>query len=329
MSDRNVSLDAVGYTQVMQLYLNRGEYRKCKIVFTKLSDQKVPLDGHVFSILVECCLKEGNLDEAVGIIELMEPNFGVKASSVIFNVGLKVLRQLRKWEDAWRLYQTMKLAKWKNAGVTPDQFTYSILMGCCNESQQFNKCVEVYEEMKREKKVQPNHPVFTQLISAYGSGLGDLDKAFSVLDEMKRNGVKPDIVTLDALVVACLRSHNSSKLVEALERLSREGVHVDARCFGAIAHYWDRNPSGEVVIALDKLSPNFRIDSKQIDLALARFAQKRMTKKAVNLMYDLHKYGIKVNFTHYSKLWKICLEDADTKGRAMLNTFRREGLFYD
>merc|ERR1719440_2643516 len=76
-------------------------------------------------------------------------------------------------------------------GVSPSNFTLSILVKLMNRSRNLDGAFAIVEELARKYRLRPNVHVYTNLIQACVSKRA-LDRAMQTLERMAREHVQPD-----------------------------------------------------------------------------------------------------------------------------------------
>ena len=97
---------------------------------------------------------------------------------------------------AMSLLETMR-----RTGLRPDVHTYTTLMQGWIELKDMGRAMDLFKQMKRNKRVRPDVVTYTLLISGWARQMRCMDMAEKVMqDLMNDRDVSPDKQTFDALI---------------------------------------------------------------------------------------------------------------------------------
>ena len=88
----------------------------------------------------------------------------------------------------------------KRKGVEPDVISYSAAISACVKGKQWERALELLEEMKRTD-VQPDVVSYSAVISACEKG-GQWERTLALLEEMKRIGIESNVISYNAVLEA-------------------------------------------------------------------------------------------------------------------------------
>ncbi|XP_010026088.3 pentatricopeptide repeat-containing protein At2g31400, chloroplastic [Eucalyptus grandis] len=83
-------------------------------------------------------------------------------------------------------------------------YAYSALISAYGRSANSREAIKAFETMKNSG-LKPNLVTFNAVIDACGKGGVELDKVLRIFDEMLKNGVQPDRITYNSLLAVCSR----------------------------------------------------------------------------------------------------------------------------
>eukprot|EP00257_Ricinus_communis_P021752 XP_015581300.1 pentatricopeptide repeat-containing protein At5g48730, chloroplastic [Ricinus communis] len=124
-----------------------------------------------------------------------------------------------RWESALKVFELLREQIW----YRPYSGMYIKLIVMLGKCKQPEKAHELFQAMIHEG-CDVSHESYTALLSAYGrSGL--LDKAFSLLEEMKRNpDCQPDVHTYSILIKSCVQVFAFDKAKTLLSNMESLGI---------------------------------------------------------------------------------------------------------
>ncbi|XP_059660280.1 pentatricopeptide repeat-containing protein At5g48730, chloroplastic [Cornus florida] len=124
-----------------------------------------------------------------------------------------------RWESALMVFELLREQLW----YRPSPGMYIKLIVMLGKCKQPVKAHSLFHDMIDEGCVV-NHESYTALLSAY-SRSGLLDKAFSLLEEMKNTpDCKPDVFTYSILIKSCLQVFAFNKVQTLLSDMALQGI---------------------------------------------------------------------------------------------------------
>ncbi|XP_038877300.1 pentatricopeptide repeat-containing protein At5g48730, chloroplastic [Benincasa hispida] len=124
-----------------------------------------------------------------------------------------------RWESALKVFELLREQLW----YRPYPGMYIKLIVMLGKCKQPEKAYELFQEMI-EEGCEVSHESYTALLSAY-SRSGLLDKAFSILNEMKNSpDCQPDVHTYSILMKSCLQVFAFNKAQTLLSDMVTRGI---------------------------------------------------------------------------------------------------------
>merc|ERR1719377_510141 len=107
----------------------------------------------------------------------------------------------------------------KKANVEPDIITYSTLVKGYCLSGDVDRAFQVLKEMKRDGKFSPDEILYNSLLDGCAKQ-HRVDEALKLLDDMRQSGVAPSNFTLSILVKLMGRSRRLNQAFSLIDELS-------------------------------------------------------------------------------------------------------------
>lgn len=165
-----------------------------------LSFQK--LTTKQYADLIKQYIKHKRLKEAIDVLEVkMLKEDRVKPENYIYNILIGACADVGYTKKAFKLYNDMK-----RRSLLPTGDTYTCLFSACSNSpwpQDGLKNALHLKELMVEKGIEPNLTNYNAMIKAFGR-CGDLETAFSIVDEMMQKKIKIRVHTFNHLLHACI-----------------------------------------------------------------------------------------------------------------------------
>lgn len=235
MAESNILPDVVSCNVLISCCVRSDEIDVALSVLRRMSDWGIQPDIYSFNSVVNGFRKRGMLEKAFDIVASMEISAGeeplegrqppgavilensVRPDLVTYNTLLSGIAEAENpdLERARAVQEHMS-----KRGINCTEVTYNALMAIAARSNRIDEAFAIYHEMMQpEKKITPNCECYTTLISLCGQA-GQMERAFKVHDQMVSSGISPNIVTFNALLVACRRVNGKNSADIALEVLN-------------------------------------------------------------------------------------------------------------
>ena len=120
----------------------------------------------------------------------------------------------------------------QSAGVRPDVFTYSILIGALGKAGDTEGAREAFQDMKRTG-VRPNVVTYNTLIDALGKA-GDTESARQAFKDMEHAGVRPNVVTYNTLIDALGKAGDTERMWGMFKDMEHAGVRPNVVTYNAL-----------------------------------------------------------------------------------------------
>lgn len=197
----------------------------------KRGRDRITMNVSIYTDLIRLYVYLNDYKKAVELYdEMKEKKIVPKVSTN--NLVLKAYGELKLLHESHALYKKMKEDPLDTK--RPDKYTYATMMRLCDttsdsakldeiitdisesgrklDAQNYALAISVYERLGHREKAKvlfyrmradgfiPNEITYTRMISLYGLQETDVEKAESVLAEMKKYGLKPNVATFMVLV---------------------------------------------------------------------------------------------------------------------------------
>merc|ERR1719277_2564965 len=160
----------------------------------------------------------------------MKKSSDLSPDEVTYNTLLDGCARLGMLERGLGLLRDMQ-----DAGVTPSNFTLSVLVKLANRGRRPDKAFELCNELSNKYGIRLNMHVYNNLVHAC-TAHGNLPRALEVFEQMLGERVRPDVRTYTLLLRACI---SASATTEAAGLL-----RAAAGLRGAPSRFQPRGPTG-------------------------------------------------------------------------------------
>ncbi|ACI64491.1 predicted protein [Thalassiosira pseudonana CCMP1335] len=230
-----INPDLVTYTTAMRACAQARKSNKAMEIFRVINDMGMELDVYCYTTAMDACAKDRNWKTALKLLEDMTMrSTNMRINAITYNSAISALakaarsesRQQRRfdynkddetdhaqnsdilWRRALDLIECME-----KEGVKRDVFTYSAAISTCGAAAACGNCgqwdaaYELFNEMKLDG-LQPDLVSYNALVGA-GMTANKPDEVFDLWIEMcqqKSEGISPDIVTVTEVIATLDRS---------------------------------------------------------------------------------------------------------------------------
>ncbi|EAU82422.1 pentatricopeptide repeat protein [Coprinopsis cinerea okayama7 len=200
-------------------------------LFHTMREQGIVPSSITYGAVIGACARVGDVVSAETLFREMVEQTNFKPRVPPYNTMMQVYTTTKPdRERALWYYEEMK-----KAGVHPTAHTYKLLLDLYGSVEPLDiaSMERVFEELKRNPRIQLQGTHFASLVNAYGCVLKDLDKAIATFDSIPSHLVngKPliaDAVVYEAMVNALVANKRTDLIPAFMERMSQDQVHMTA-----------------------------------------------------------------------------------------------------
>jgi pentatricopeptide repeat protein len=301
--------DIITYNTFIKACAQMGLFNNAVEAFNDMLTKVTPNDV-TFNTMIDVCVRNHNMTEVWSIIEKMK-DYGIKPDNFTYSTIIKGLNKdgcdSNKGESelslAFKLFENVKkFAK-------PDEILYNCIMDACLRFGEYNKMMEVYEEMC-EFQVKPSSITCGIIIKAYGMN-GMLDKALEVYQNMKLNNIPLSSVTYGCLMNACIKNDNLKKAFELYQEIKENNIEMNTVLYTTLIKAYSKNRNLRQVIDVfnsmkrDKDNPPNNITyNSVIDCCI----KNNELERAEEMFREMTTSNLKPDIITFSTIIKGCLK---------------------
>ena len=205
----------VTFNTMINAYAIFGHYEDAFDVFKTLKDSKLQPDQVTYTALIKASIKGGNIEKSLDILDDMKW-VGIKPDIVSYNTIIEALCNANRLFEAKDLINEMETTR-----VSPDSMTYGLLMKGLLKANKPGPCLTFFESAcsdERTVALTENVQLYTTAISA-AAALGDHERALDLVARMNQAGVRPNKITLTALMGACISGRKYEAAAEIFSKI--------------------------------------------------------------------------------------------------------------
>merc|ERR550514_432654 len=263
-----------------------------------LQHMEDPMDEVLFSSAADAFIRIRRLDQLSELLrQVQERGLSLNLTAPCYGSMIKAYGNAGDVDHVWQLWCEMS-----DRGVRP----MSITVGCTVDALVKNSRVEdawkLVQELSRDE--ERSHYVNTVIYSTVLKGFATArqpTRLFSVLAEMRKNGVPCNTITYNTMIDACARCGGMDKVPPLLEDMKRDHVELDVITYSTLVKgYCNAGDVDKAFKVLAEMKGDGKLAPDEIlyNSLLDGCAKQNRVDDAVRLLSDMHESGVvPSNFT--------------------------------
>ncbi|XP_047315619.1 pentatricopeptide repeat-containing protein At3g61520, mitochondrial-like [Impatiens glandulifera] len=188
------SPDRVLYFTLISGLTLAGRLNDASSIASKMKQSGFPLDITAYNTLIGGFCRKNQREKAYEMLEDMEKT-GVKPDVITYNTLMSFLSKIGDLEKAGAIMKKMK-----SEGLEPTVVTYGTLIHAYCLEGNLNEAMKIFKHISSSvSKVPPNTVVYNILIDSLCKN-DEVEKAISLMDDMKIKQVRPNTATFNAIL---------------------------------------------------------------------------------------------------------------------------------
>ncbi|WVZ56546.1 hypothetical protein U9M48_007057 [Paspalum notatum var. saurae] len=294
--DGLLKLDVFTYSTMMKVFADAKMWKMASNIREDMQAGGVRLNLVTWSSLINAYANSGLVDHAIEILEEMIRD-GCQPTAPCFNIILTACVKSCQYDRAFRLFYS-----WKESGI---------MISLSHEQKRgldgvFTFCKE-YPSNGSTILVVPFRPTVTTyniLMKACGS---NAERAKSVMNEMRRNGLCPDLISWSILMDIYGTSQNRDGAVQALRRMQRVGIRLNVSAYTVAIKACVENKDLKLALHLfeemktHQLKPNL-VTYKTLLAARNNYGSLQEVQQCLAIYQEMRKAGYQANDYYLKEL---------------------------
>lgn len=198
MLAEKMQFSIVTYNTLIDACARSCEMFRIPPLLEDMAKQQIEPNVITYSTVLKGYCQEHRLDKAFEVLEDMKKSKEFMPDEVTYNTLLDGCARYGHFDRGMSVLNDMV-----ESGVSPSNFTLSVLVKLANRSHQPDKAFELCKDLSKKYQLRLNAHVYSNLVHAC-TAHGELRRAMEVLERMLSEHVKPDARTYANLMRACL-----------------------------------------------------------------------------------------------------------------------------
>ncbi|XP_020210199.1 pentatricopeptide repeat-containing protein At3g61520, mitochondrial [Cajanus cajan] len=220
MLSSGCSPDAIVYYCLISGLSVAGRMNDASVVVSKLKQAGFRLDRACYNVLISGFCKRKKLERVYELLDEMEET-GVKPDTVTYNTLISYLGKTGDFATAGKMMEMMI-----KEGLKPSVVTYGAVIHAYCLKKNVDEGMKIFRGMCSTSKVSPNTVIYNILIDALCKN-DDVEKAVSLMEDMKVKGVRPNTTTYNAILKGVRDKKMLHKAFELMDRMVEDACRPD------------------------------------------------------------------------------------------------------
>lgn len=301
MLDNEIKPSAITYGIMIKGY---GQF-KCldhaMKIYEIMKEENINFNEITLGCLVDACIKCGNLNKALTIIEEQKK---IQMNTIIYTTLLKGFTKERNLNKALETFSIMKSSN----EMKPNIITYNSLLDCAVLCNEFTKMEEIFKDICDNEKKNPECSPDLITYSTYIKGLcrcKRIDEAYEMFLQLRSSkSYQVDEVLYNSLLDGLIKSHKNEQALNIYNLMQEDKIKPSNVTYSILIKLFSNQ--GNVEKALSLLDEMKKANLKPGLIVYTCLVQTCVKHKKANLLLELYNdmvsYGIKGDGVFYNTL---------------------------
>jgi len=221
-------VNAVIYCSVLKGFSHQKRFERVWAVYKEMLDQRLEFSIVTFNTLVDACARSCEMARIPQLLEDMVAQ-GIEPNLITYSAILKGYCQENRLDKAFELFQSMR----QTTRFQPDEIMFNSLLDGCARQGLYDRGIALLDEME-DLGVRPSNFTLSVLVKLASRGK-QLERAFGLCEELsKKYAFRLNVHVYSNLIHACIAHKDLERAFTVLERMLREKVRPDTRVYGLL-----------------------------------------------------------------------------------------------
>jgi len=223
--DTRPLVNSVIYCSVLKGFSHKRHFDRVWCLHKEMQTEKLTVSLAAYNALIDACTRSNDMARVPQLVKDMAAD-GLEPNIVTYSTIIKGYCLENRLDKAMELLHDMK----QSSRYRPDEITYNTLIDGCARYGHYDRGMAVLAEMQ-EMGVRPSN--FTlSVLAKLATRSRRPERAFELCEDLsKRYGIRLNVQVYNNLVHACTANQDLQRGLKLLEQMQREGVRPDGRTF--------------------------------------------------------------------------------------------------
>eukprot|EP01018_Ginkgo_biloba_P019534 Gb_23934 [translate_table: standard] len=284
VGDQNI----IFLTKLVTMYAMSGSMADARLLFDKICPRNVPL----WNAMIRAYAWNGPFEEALELYYQMKLT-GIQPNKFTFPFVLKACASLSALQDGMGIHDDII-----RDGFESDHFVGNSLVAMYAKCGSIETARQVFDKMLVRDLISWN-----AMIAGYAQN-GHAKEAWTLLKEMQRQGIKPDLITVVSILPVCSLVYGLQQGKGFHTYLIRSGFESSVFASNALVDMYAKCGSTEIARQLfDKM---YKRDVISWNAMIAGYAQNGHWNEALILLSQMQLQNVKPNLVTMASILSAC-----------------------
>merc|ERR1719454_2194623 len=278
-------------------------------------DRKVSPNEEVFASMVDACLANGNLENAVTVFREMKHVINeFSRGATVFSGLIKACVQRKEVKMAMEIYEEMR-----EISFTCTKVTYNTLIDTLVRQGDMDSATAIFREMSL-RAVTPDLISYSTLIKGHCSR-GCLEQGLQLLGLMQRRGIAPDAIVFNSILDGCAHKQMRTLTEQVLQDMENAGIAPSNFTLSILVKLYGRCSDLDTAFHVVQTYPekyNFKLNAQVYTCLMSACIANGTLPRALDVYRDMLTDGCKADAKMYQTLLNGCLRNGDLDSAADL-----------
>jgi pentatricopeptide repeat protein len=217
-----MALTAPTYGSMIKAYGRARDVERLWELWTEMRSREVKPTAITVGCMIDALVMNNCVDDAWDLVQKVYADDSERQSvnTVIYSTILKGFAMSKQPEKLAQVYAEMK-----ERDIACNTISYNTMLDACAKCGAMHRVPQLLEDMKTARpRVEPDVITYSTIVKGYCMS-GDIEKAFDVLQEMKRDGKSaPDEILFNSLLDGCAKQNRLDDALKLLDDMQDMGV---------------------------------------------------------------------------------------------------------
>uniref|UniRef100_A0A7S3Z8Q9 PROP1-like PPR domain-containing protein n=1 Tax=Lotharella globosa TaxID=91324 RepID=A0A7S3Z8Q9_9EUKA len=251
------------YNSIMRILGQMGLFEAGQELFDKMPITGLQPDAGSYAAFMKCCCRGGELEKAEEKLEDAQ-DAGISPTAEMYE-GLIIASAANAQKEKAIEYLTRIQIELK---AQPTMHAYAKCMEVCGHCRDWHSAAELFKECITDPEMEPGLDLFNKVIYAVGMG-GQLELAESLVEEMRKRKITPDVETYNYLIVAAGEAKEAKRAVELFDEIVDMGMARNDVTYARMIQACEGSDVGDDMFKVYKRMFHTGFDDRKFEVIVA------------------------------------------------------------
>ncbi|KAI3677584.1 hypothetical protein L6452_36850 [Arctium lappa] len=200
----------------MDSFVKARRVSKALNMFGKLEEFGMEYDLESLKLMLRCLCQRSFVATASSLLNKMKEK--MPFDSETYNIVIRGWSKFGRVNEIERVLEEMVADRFE-----PDSLTFSYLLEGLGRAGQIDDAVQIFENLKEQKRCVLNAAIFNAMIFNFIS-VGNIDECLKYYDAMLSNNCEPNMDTYVSIISAFLKARRVADAIEMFDEMIGRGV---------------------------------------------------------------------------------------------------------